>query len=240
MQTQEDYYEPEVPIDFKKDLKNAFKWFSGSQPQKPPGDRTKHKDDSNAKSSLQERYDILQAQLMSKDEAMKRLESQMQMEQAMMKQSTNQMVGAMENKDLFLGPQKSDYELISELKRLYAKVRGWSKPFYHEYALAIDHLEEEDSESFLQVAPNVGTMKNLRMLLNDKSLRRHFVTGYIGLYLTKKIFINFREDGTLISMRRDYWMGDHLSDHFSELEDTFLRCRKCPFEPKLSHRREKV
>ncbi|RPB20880.1 hypothetical protein L211DRAFT_892042 [Terfezia boudieri ATCC MYA-4762] len=91
-----------------------------------------------------------------------------------------------DNKELFLGNQQSDSEILGMFRSLFTHVKSWSLAFSSEHQVEKSELRERpDFESVMsQIAPGDTNFQ----LLDKRSTRRLCVQGIVGYTLAEAIF----------------------------------------------------
>ncbi|KAF8453358.1 hypothetical protein BGX38DRAFT_417897 [Terfezia claveryi] len=91
-----------------------------------------------------------------------------------------------DNKELFLGNQQSDSEILGMFRSLFTHVKSWSLAFSSEHQVEKSELRERpDFGSIMsQIAPGDTNFQ----LLDKRSTRRRCVQGIVGYTLAEAIF----------------------------------------------------
>jgi len=91
-----------------------------------------------------------------------------------------------DNKELFLGNQQSDSDILGIFRSLFTHVKSWSLAFYTEHQVEKPKLRERpDFKSVMsQIAPGDTEFQ----LLDKRSTRRLCVQGIVGYTLAEAIF----------------------------------------------------
>ena len=122
-------------------------------------------------------------------------------------ESADNMVYALENKDLYIGRQASDDVLYVQFQELVGNIQTWSVSFTPHYPPSHLVFAAEVMNEFKKVAPGVRDVPSL--LQTSKNLRL-FVRGYVGLVLADMIFRAW-PSGTQPKSRGEVWMDKDLA-----------------------------
>ena len=143
-------------------------------------------------------------------------------------ESADNMVYALENKDLYIGPQASDDVLYVQFQELVGNIQTWSVSFapHHPHLVFAAEVMNE----LKKVAPGVRDVPGL--LQTSKNLRL-FVRGYVGLVLADMIFRAWPSGMQPESRGEEVWMDKDLAHGVFMIESrlsntgkfTFCHCR---------------
>ena len=145
-------------------------------------------------------------------------------------ESADNMLYALENKELYIGRQASDNVLYVQFQELVEQIQTWSVSFAPHHPQSHLVFAAEVMNEFRKVAPGVRDVPSL--LQTTKNLRL-FVRGYVGLVLADMIFRAW-PSGTQPKPRgEDVWMDKNLAHGVFLVESrlsnagklTFCHCR---------------
>lgn len=119
------------------------------------------------------------------------------------KELANQMQYTIESKELFVGPQSSDDEILSDFRSILDEVRTWSIKFACESPISLDNLPVSVVTAFQRLAP---ACPDLRRLLSNRKHRRLFVRGWVSLGLADWLFRCLPSDHHSGSRCEDGWL----------------------------------
>ena len=145
-------------------------------------------------------------------------------------ESADNMAYALENKDLYIGPQASDDVLCFQFQELVGNIQTWSVSFALHHPLPYLVFPAEVMNEFKKVAPGVRDVPSL--LQTSKNLRL-FVRGYVGLVLADMIFRAWPSGMQPESRGEEVWMDKNLAHGVFLIESrlsstgkfTFCHCR---------------
>ena len=160
---------------------------------------------------LQEEKDA-QAQMIS--ELQLRLVSEMD-RNSRIKESANKIQYTMESRELFVGPQASDDEILSDFRSILDEVRTWSIKFACDSPISLDTLPAPIATAFQRLAP---TCPDLRRLLSNRKDRRLFVRGWVSLGLADWLFRCLPSDHHSGSRCEDRWLETDIAHSVSLVE----------------------
>lgn len=141
-----------------------------------------------------------------------------------LKESTNKMLVAMENKDLFIGRQDTDDVVRSRFDMLVRKVFTWSVPFaQHEAPPSLDDFPQLHLQSIQRILPNVIDFNFfLQFLQNSKNIRL-FVRGWVNFAISEMLFRTLSNDSPIASETQDVWMDSELAQAVHQIEIGFFK-----------------
>ena len=154
------------------------------------------------------------------------LSSKLQIEEennTKLKESTNKMLVAMENKDLFLGRQDTDDTVRSRFDLLVRKIFTWSVPFaQHEAPPSLEDLPQIPLQDLHRILPGITDFgRFLHFLQNSKNIRL-FVRGWTNLAIAEMLFRTLSSDPLIASETQDIWMDSELSQAVQLIETGFF------------------
>lgn len=132
---------------------------------------------------------------------------------AKIKESANKMVQNMENKELFVGPQQEDGVLMGKFREVFIQVKTWSSQFTNRGDIDTTGLPAQVLVDFQKVAPNCSDFVKL---LANRTDRRLFVQGLVGLALVEKVFCSSQHCD---HPGKDFWMGKDISQSVCLIEN---------------------
>ena len=136
------------------------------------------------------------------------------------KESAHKMTFAMENKELFIGPQASDDQIYSQFQTLLGQIKTWSVPFAKgRPTIDIDLSSVEILAEFRKVTPGIFDIG--RYLRTPKNLRL-FVRGFVGLVLAETLFRTLPERSHPGSDAEDIWMDKEIAHGVALIENSLF------------------
>jgi hypothetical protein len=142
-----------------------------------------------------------------------------------MKFKATKMVEFVESKELFLGEQATDDDIISRYKRLGHLVKNWSKPVTIDTDFSAFELEEEQlSKITTMILPSIVTKGQLQKLLEGKAQRRQVARAWVHLILYDEV-LNIRQSPMeeTRATTTDLWMGEPVASAVSTVENVLAR-----------------
>ena len=136
------------------------------------------------------------------------------------KESANRIQYAFESKELFIGPQCSDDEILSDFRGILDEVRTWSIRFACENPV---NLPVTIAPSFQRLAP---ACPDLRRLLGNRKDRRLFVRGWVSMGLADWLFRCLPSDNHPGSRGGDRWLDTNIANGVSLVESKLLNAGK--------------
>lgn len=140
-----------------------------------------------------------------------------------LKESTNKMLIAMENKDLFVGRQDTDDVVSSRFGLLMRQIFTWSVPFaQHEAPPSLDDFPQLPSQDVQRILPSVTDFGLLLQFLRNSKNIRLFVRGWVTLAISEMLFRNLPSDPSIVSETQDVWMDAELAQAVHLIEIRFF------------------
>lgn len=116
------------------------------------------------------------------------------------KESANKMQYTLESKELYIGPQSSDDEILPNFRSILDEVRTWSIRFACDSPISLDNFPVPAIQRLAPACPD------LRRLLSNRKDRRLFVRGWVGLGLADWLFRSLPSDHHSGSRCKDQWL----------------------------------
>lgn len=156
-------------------------------------------------------------ELQQENQGLQRQLDMKQGEGARIKKAADQMQLHLDNKELFLGTQASDADVIGRFETLFGSIKTWSLEFT---------IEEPDKHGYVfeghfktsmyrNVAFSCRDLASLHELLKDGRKRRLFARGLVAYVICTTVFLTSASNGY------DYWLDRATSDSFRSLERQF-------------------
>ena len=140
-----------------------------------------------------------------------------------LKESTNRLILAMENKDLFVGRQDTDDIVTSRYGQLMQQIKTWSVPFAeHERSSPHEVISRISKDVLEKIIPN-SAIPNLGVLLQSPKNLRLFVRGWVGLAVAEMLFRTLPTETHPESPTRDAWMDHEMARAIDAIEMRLLQ-----------------
>lgn len=146
------------------------------------------------------------------------------------KHSASQMQKAMENKDLFLGLQKTDNDIQTGFNSLINAIKTWSSNFMGGHGQEPVFLLEA-LPKYRNVVPQCREITDIENLLAKKKSRRLFVRGWTAYIMSDLIFKTLPQNTSYITedimsalSNSDLWLEEDDRDSLQKLETKLLYC----------------
>ncbi|KAF2501748.1 hypothetical protein BU16DRAFT_613586 [Lophium mytilinum] len=102
------------------------------------------------------------------------------------KQSVTKMQKAMDDKELFLGPQMTDDDIQTKFKSLIGSIKTWSSSFLGDYSKP--KFSQESVLGYAQVLSLCPEVRSIESTLANKKNRRLFVRGWTAYVMSDLVF----------------------------------------------------
>ncbi|KAF2815179.1 uncharacterized protein BDZ99DRAFT_549751 [Mytilinidion resinicola] len=138
------------------------------------------------------------------------------------KQSAGQMQKAMDNKELFLGPQMTDDDIQTKFKSLISSIKTWSSNFLGDN-LQGPEFSQESVLSYVQVLPLCPEIRFIEPTLAKKKNRRLFVRGWTAYVISDLVLRTLPvptpgADAPKGFTSADLWLEENVRSSLLELE----------------------
>lgn len=133
------------------------------------------------------------------------------------KQSAQHMQMELDNKELFLGRQATDDEIVSSFGALLSSIKTWSTNFK---GIPVDvHLfQQAITAECTQAAPYCWTAHYAKDMLSNKKRRGLFVRGLVACIISQKLFRRVKHDSQHGEQVLDLWLEPPLAAGLAVLE----------------------
>ena len=176
---------------------------------------------------LRERNSQLQEQIDQQARLISNLRSDVEKEVEKgreIKISADKMASSIEKKQLSIGRQDSDEDIITRFRSLVGQIKTWSVPFaqIHQDARV---YSVENIDEFRKVSPGVS---DFQRFLQKPSNLRLLVRGYVGLTIAESFFRTIPYAPNPDSDGEDVWMDRELAHSFASIENSLFHSSKNP------------
>jgi hypothetical protein len=140
---------------------------------------------------------------------------------------------AMDNKELFLGPQKTDDDIQTSFNGLVSSIKTWSANFLGDVGgESGPKWRQEELGRYLDVVPLCREIRGIEFLLAKKKMRRLFVRGWTAYVMSELVFrtlpvptpgIEIPEDAS----SADLWLEESQRSSLLTLEKQIFYSSEC-------------
>lgn len=180
-------------------------------------DRDRYRSERN---QAREKCDELQLMLTQREQGIRLLQDQLNKvhrDHERIKESANLMQEAMDNKELFLGPQSTDEDVRMRFGSLNSSIKTWSANFMTEPVIA-PQFNPDSLSSFLDIAPLCREIVHLESLISNRKVRRLFIRGWTSYVVSNLIFKTLPDHAHPGSDGLDLWLGEAERNSLNTLE----------------------
>ncbi|KAF2200938.1 hypothetical protein GQ43DRAFT_432074 [Delitschia confertaspora ATCC 74209] len=152
------------------------------------------------------------------------------------KSSANQMQQAMDNKELFLGPQATDDDIRIRFGSLNSSIKTWSSNFLSESS-TMPIFREDLLSSYLDIVPLCREVRHIENLVSERKVRRLFVRGWAAYVISNLVFRALpaeSQNGETHqgSAGADLWLGESERNSLLTLENRLFHADPRSIPPK--------
>jgi hypothetical protein len=133
------------------------------------------------------------------------------------KESTTRVRQAMQDKELFIGPQALDREVLAHFTSLFKNVRSWTRHFGGGKDLHLEAIDKDTLKQFNTIAPGLNAMQ-LGKIFSSKNKTRYFLQGWVSLMIIENLIPTPDDEPYKATLTRDLWMEQDDAQSLFTLE----------------------
>ncbi|KAH7357224.1 hypothetical protein BKA65DRAFT_475009 [Rhexocercosporidium sp. MPI-PUGE-AT-0058] len=143
------------------------------------------------------------------------------------KESATRVRLAMQDKELFIGPQALDRVIQEQFITIFKNVRTSSRFLGGGESVNLASLKPEVRKQFDTIAPGLDD-GGLSKILDGKSTRRYFLQGWIALVMTERLFPTLPDEQYPGAETKDLWLEEPRAGDLWSLEKVLANTAVAP------------
>jgi len=137
------------------------------------------------------------------------------------KESATRVHQAMQDKELFLGPQALDRIVQGAFTGLFKNVRSWTRHLGSMKDVDLTSIDPVVRKQFENIAPGLDEHQ-LRKFLNNKSTTRYFFQGWVTIVIIEHLIPTLADENYPGTLTQDLWMDQNEAESFFKPERALI------------------
>lgn len=133
--------------------------------------------------------------------------------------AAKQMQLHLDNKDLFLGLQATDEDIIARFNTLLGSIKTWALDFTNNAATGYNKFGQDDLEMSQHVVPILTKPAHILTIFQNAKKTRLFARGLVAYIISNYIFRTMYQNTRCVSEVYDFWLDKETRESFGSLEN---------------------